>query len=257
MPDNVVHQTSVSLERPRVEIGHAVLAVWDELGGEELFGEPISTLYRLGSVQSQWFEFGRIDAGPGWIRRAEVGAELARAEKVPTAPVWRGDLPVFDPSRFGPFEGNGFIPNADEPFDPTRIVIPSIGVDAAIEITTVDDGVMTNPVDPWNVGWYQLFSRPGDWTNVVMAGHRDWWGYGPVVFWNLGNLAAGAPIYVMGANGAGATYLVDTIQLVPSSIDPQVVIGDIGYEGLTLITCGGSWTGTEYTDRIIVHARRI
>ena len=63
-----------------------------------------------------------------------------------------------------------------EPFDPVRLQIPKIKVDAAIEITTVQDGVMTNPVDPWKAGWYQSFSRPGEWTNTVIAGHRDWWG---------------------------------------------------------------------------------
>jgi sortase (surface protein transpeptidase) len=47
------------------------------------------------------------------------------------------------------------------------------------------------------------------------------------------------------------------VQVVPRTIDPQLVINDVGYEALTLITCGGVWNGTEYADRIIVRAYRI
>jgi sortase (surface protein transpeptidase) len=61
----------------------------------------------------------------------------------------------------------------------------------------------------------------------------------------------------MAADGTGATYVVNSNTLVPRTVDPQTIITDIGYEALTLITCGGTWTGTEYTDRIIVQAYRI
>ena len=57
--------------------------------------------------------------------------------------------------------------------------------------------------------------------------------------------------------GAGATYVVGAVDVVPRTVDPQTIINDVGYEALTLITCGGSWTGTEYTDRIIIRAYRI
>jgi LPXTG-site transpeptidase (sortase) family protein len=188
---------------------------------------------------------------------AEVGLELARYFSVPTGPANRDNLPLFDPSRFVTFAGDGTIPNAPEPFDPARLQIPKIKVDAAIEITTVQDGVMTNPVDPWKAGWFQTFARPGEWTNTVIAGHRDWWGYGPVVFWDLGWLQAGDKIYLSGADGSGATYVVAEVEVVPRTVDPQTIINDVGYEALTLITCGGAWTGSEYTDRIIVRAYRI
>ena len=61
----------------------------------------------------------------------------------------------------------------------------------------------------------------------------------------------------IGADGYGATYIVGEVEVVPRSVDPQTIINDIGYEALTLITCGGTWTGTEYTVRIIVRAYRV
>ncbi len=248
------HQTGA---QPSRAIDAELAPYWQQWGGNELLGAPISPAYRHGAVRTQWFEFGRIDLSPSGATLAEVGLELARRSDVPTEPADRGNLPLFDPSRFVTFQGDGTIPNHDAPFDPVRLVIPKIEVDAAIEVTTVQNGVMTNPADPWKAGWYQSFSRPGEWTNTVIAGHRDWWGYGPVVFWDLGWLQPGDKLYLTAADGDGATYVVGAVEVVPKTVDPQTIINDVGYEALTLITCGGSWTGTEYTDRIIVRAYRI
>jgi LPXTG-site transpeptidase (sortase) family protein len=255
-PD-LVRQTNVDGTQNPPTIDQDVLPYWQQWGGIELLGDPISPAYRHGAVRTQWFEFGRIDLDSSGATLAEIGLELARQSDVPTGPVDRGQLPLFDPSRFVTFSGDGTVPNASGPFDPVRLEIPKIQVDAQIEVTSVQDGVMTNPSDPWKAGWYSAFSRPGDWTNTVIAGHRDWWGYGPVVFWNLGLLQPGDKIFLLAADGTGATYIVNSTTLVPRTVDPQTIINDVGYEALTLITCGGSWTGTEYTDRIIVRAYRI
>jgi LPXTG-site transpeptidase (sortase) family protein len=256
-PTDTVRQTTSSGAPSILAIDEDLLPYWQQWGGAELLGKPISPAYRHDAVRAQWFEFGRIDLGPSGAALAEIGLELARQCDVPTGPAGRGHLPLFDPARFVAFTGDGAIPNTSGPFDPVRLEIPKIQVDAQIETTTVRDGTMTNPQDPWKAGWYASFSRPGEWTNTVIAGHRDWWGYGPVVFWNLGLLQPGDKIYLLGADGSGATYVVNSNTLVPSTVDPQTIITDIGYEALTLITCGGTWTGTEYTGRIIVRAYRI
>lgn len=258
IPTNeLLYSTNQTGVRAAFEIGPDLLPFWQQWGGQELLGTPISAEYRHGNVRTQWFEFGRIDFGSSGATLAEVGLELARLLEVPIGPADRGNLPLFDPSRFVSFNGDGTIPNAEQPFDPVRLQIPRIKVDAKIEVTTVQDGVMANPSDPWKAGWYQSFSRPGEWTNTVIAGHRDWWGYGPVVFWDLGWLQPGDMIYLSGADGSGATYVVGAVDVVPRTVDPQTIINDVGYEALTLITCGGSWTGTEYTERIIIRAYRI
>jgi LPXTG-site transpeptidase (sortase) family protein len=255
--DELVRQTNQTGTPARFAIDPELLPYWQQWGGAAMLGNPISAAYRNGTMRSQWFEFGRIDLGPDGASLADVGLELALRSDVPTGPADRGSLPLFDPSRFVQFTGDGTTPNANVPFDPVRLIIPRIKVDAAIEITSVQDGIMTNPVDPWKAGWYQSFSRPGEWTNTVIAGHRDWWGYGPVVFWDLGWLQPGDKVYLTGADGSGATYVVGEVEVVPRSVDPQTIINDVGYEALTLITCGGVWNGTEYTQRIIIRAYRI
>ncbi len=258
LPDGALTQsTNQTGARPSLAPDAALLPYWQQWGGSNFLGAPISVAYRYGAVRTQWFEFGRIDLSPAGATLAEVGLELARQSDAPTGPAERGNLPLFDPSRFVEFVGDGTITNDDQAFDPVRLLIPKIKVDAAIEVTTVQDGVMSNPSDPWKAGWYQSFSRPGEWSNTVIAGHRDWWGYGPVVFWDLGWLLPGDKIYLTAADGSGATYIVGTVEVVPRSVDPQTIINDVGYEALTLITCGGSWTGTQYTDRIVIHAYRI
>lgn len=255
-PSNTVDQTVTQDAQNTIPVDRAIRPFWQQWGTAVL-GAPISPAYKHGRMRTQWFEFGRIDVGPHGASLGQVGLELAQRAGVSTQAAEQGHLPLFDASRFVTFLGDGTVPNASGPFDPVRLEIPKIQVDAQIEITTVQDGVMTNPTDPWKAGWYSSFSRPGDWTNTVIAGHRDWWGYGPVVFWNLGQLQQGDKIYLIGADGSGATYVVASTALVPRTVDPQTIINDVGYEALTLITCGGTWTGTEYTDRVIIRAYRI
>ena len=100
-------------------------------------------------------------------------------------------------------------------------MIPAIDVDAKIESVAVTNNVMQVPLDEWNVGWYPSMSSPGEWSNVVMAGHKDWWGVGPVVFWNLDKLRSGDKIYVIGPDGSGATYEVTLSWMIDATTPPM------------------------------------
>jgi LPXTG-site transpeptidase (sortase) family protein len=237
----------------------AIAAIYDELGGDERFGSPLSHAYVAYGVHQQWFEFGRLQwsADEADVVVAAVGFELARARGIDVDPVDRGNAAVFDARRFRTFRGDGTIPEARGAFDPVRIMIPKIGIDAAIEQIGITDGVMDVPADAWNVGWYPTFSRPGEWTNVVMSGHKDWWGVGPAVFWNLERLAPGDKIYLVGSDGRGSTYVVVELFAVDANANAKKIVGDIGVEALTLITCGGDFNGVEYLSRVIVQAERI
>jgi LPXTG-site transpeptidase (sortase) family protein len=232
---------------------------YERHGGEDRFGEPISTEYVAFGMRTQWFEFGRLQ----WsvedkkVAAAPIGKELATARGVDLTPVDRNGLPSFNPKRFRKFTGDGFIPNATKAFSPVKIEIPKIAVNAGIERVGIDQGVMGTPVDAWKVGWYDDLASPGDWTNVVMAGHRDWWNIGPVVFWNLDKLAAGDKIYLVGSDGKGSTYVVTEAWSVGADINANTIISDAGTEMLTLITCDGSFNGAEYESRRIVRAERI
>jgi LPXTG-site transpeptidase (sortase) family protein len=156
-----------------------------------------------------------------------------------------------------PYDGDGTIPEERQPFAPTHIVIPSIGVDATIENTPIIDGVMGVPQDVWAVGWYNQLAQPGDGGNVVMAAHVDWYGVGPVVFANLSSIAEGAMVYVTNPDGAGATYRVTSIRSVPWDYPAQEIVDRTGTASITLITCTGSFTGGQYDQRLIVRADRI
>jgi LPXTG-site transpeptidase (sortase) family protein len=90
-----------------------------------------------------------------------------------------------------------------------------------------------------------------------MAGHKDWWNVGPVVFWNLDKLAPGDKIYLIGKNGKGFTYVVTRAWQIDADTDAGVVVNDTGAETLTLITCGGDFDGSEYLLRQIVRAERM
>ena len=136
-------------------------------------------------------------------------------------------------------------------------MIPTINVDAAIEVVDVVDGEMGTPVDVWAVGWYPIISSPGNFTNTVMAGHKDWWNAGPVVFWDLYLLVPGDKIYLAGDDGSGFTYVVTESFEIDANTNATVVVSDAGAEMLTLITCGGPFDGVEYLQRWIVRGERI
>lgn len=156
-----------------------------------------------------------------------------------------------------PYEGDGTIAEERQPFAPTRIAIPSIGVDAAIENTPITNGVMGVPQDVWAVGWYNQLAMPGDGGNVVMAAHVDWYGVGPVVFANLATITEGAKVYVTNPDGTGATYVVTSIRSVPWDYPAQEIVDPTGTGSITLITCTGTFTGTQYDQRLIVRGDRI
>jgi LPXTG-site transpeptidase (sortase) family protein len=244
---------------PAPKVSGRTRAYYDHHGGVERFGQPISQSYVAYGKRTQWFEFGRIE----WaltdkkVEAAPVGYELARIRGIDTSPIDRGTLPAFDPKRFRAFHGDGTIPEASGPFSPVTIEIPKIAVTAAIEKVGIVKGIMEVPENAWNVGWYSSLAKPGERTNVVMAGHKDWWGIGPVVFWNLDLVQPGDKIYLIGRDGKGSTYVVDRSWEVDANIDAGTIIGDTGGETLTLITCGGAFDGSEYLSRHVVRAERI
>ncbi len=251
------------VHRAGLDTALPIRAYYDEHGGADRFGRPLSAPYVVAGMLVQWFEFGRLQA---WSKdgteeldvwAAPVGWELARILGVDTRKVRQGRLPLLDLETGRAHGGDGTIPEAAGPFAPTRIMVPAIGIDAAIEQVAIVNGVMGTPADAWNVGWYPVISGPGHGTNVVMAGHKDWWNVGPVVFADLGSLGGGEKIYVMGPDGTGFTYVVTAVWAVDAAADASAVTAGTGGESLTLITCTGSFNGGAYDSRLIVRAERV
>ena len=139
---------------------------------------------------------------------------------------------------------------------PVRIQIPKLNVDAPVEIRSVGpDGVSEAPADPHDVAWYDFSDRPGEPGIALFAGHRDWWGIGPTVFYGLDSLQKGDEITVLGKDGMQHRYRVVQGYLV----DPDSRAGDLlaGTPGsIVVYTCDGAFDPLkgEYTRRFVVKA---
>jgi len=139
---------------------------------------------------------------------------------------------------------------------PTRLLIPAIGVDAAVEPVGLDAaGRMASPSVPANVGWYRTGVAPGDAGNALLDGHLDWTS-GPAVFWHLGSLRVGDPISIVRADGSRVQFVVDSSSLLAYNAYDDALFTAIGPPSMSLITCAGAWDqqrGT-YLQRLLVHA---
>jgi LPXTG-site transpeptidase (sortase) family protein len=140
------------------------------------------------------------------------------------------------------------------PITPTRLRIPSIGVDTSIGAVGLRvDGSMDIPDNLWTLSWLASSPRPGQAGNVVMAGHR---GVGtPALFSHLENLRPGAKIYVSDAAGNELIYVVTRLASRDLSRSTQVaVFGPAGAAQLVLVTCFGQYieSARTYDHRLLV-----
>lgn len=141
---------------------------------------------------------------------------------------------------------------------PTRIVIPAIGVNAAVvpEGTDSSGALDLPPLTAVNVaGWWDGGAAPGQDGPAVIAGHVDSAAAGPLVFWNLRLLKPGDTVTV---DPAGVVFTVTAVtQTAKSSFPTAEVYGSTADPELRLVTCGGTFdpaTG-HYLSNVIVYAR--
>jgi len=148
----------------------------------------------------------------------------------------------------------------------TRLMIPKIDVDAPLESKTVQaDGLMPIPSGPEVVAWYDFAiyhpgeeHRVGFGGNAVLSGHVDYIRYGPAVFWDLSELKPGDEVQVRLDDGTEYRYAVVWNERWPQEQMPWEKVFEInGHDAVTLITCAGSWDGSEYSDRRVVRAERV
>ena len=148
-----------------------------------------------------------------------------------------------------------------EPALPERIVIPSIGVDAPVNVKSMGpDGMMEPPNGPEDAAWYDFTARPGSGGNAVFSAHVDYHDYGPAVFAKLKDLKKGDVIEVRLVDATTLRYQVVVSVTYPAADAPfEDIVGPTSRETVTLITCTGSFDAAsrQYSHRLVVRAERM
>ena len=142
---------------------------------------------------------------------------------------------------------------------PVRLIIPAIGIDAAIEsLGILSNGNLATPVQhPWDdAGWYDLGPRPGEIGSAVIDGHLDRPGGYPAVFWHLKDLHIGDKVMVVDAHGKTLRFHVIDFAFYPVQALPvQEIFGNNQGLYLNLITCAGDWIPDQHqtNQRLVIY----
>ncbi len=138
---------------------------------------------------------------------------------------------------------------------PVRLVIPKIGLDAAIEyVGLTGDHAMAAPSGPDTVGWYKLGPRPGNRGSAVIDGHSGYADGKAAAFDDLPELGKGDTLYIEDASGRLASFIVRKTQLYARDANAAEVFAPTSSRRLNLITCTGSFdvaAGT-HSQRLVV-----
>jgi len=138
--------------------------------------------------------------------------------------------------------------------NPVRLLIPSLNVDTDIQpVGVTSRGVMENPSNIFDVGWFELGPRPGEKGSAVIAGHVDGERGEVGVFANLHKLKKGGKVYIEDSNGKSLTFIVaESRRYDPGYAEEVFSQNDKAH--LNLITCDGVWDGKKksYTKRLVV-----
>ncbi|MEU8513223.1 class F sortase [Kitasatospora sp. NPDC048722] len=149
-------------------------------------------------------------------------------------------------------------PKALPASEPTRLLIPSAGVDAPVTGLglNTDGTVQVPPADrAGEVGWYRNGPTPGETGPAVLIGHYDTV-HGPAVFHRVPQLRPGDLVQVRRADGTTVDFTVRSLlQAAKDRFPTDAVYGDTPAPALRLITCGGSiGSDGHWTDNIVVLA---
>jgi len=136
------------------------------------------------------------------------------------------------------------------------VIIPSLGVNASVEqVGVTAEGTMDTPTDPWDTGWYAPGVKPGQTGNAAIAGHVDYHGIGPVVFWDLNKLTVGAEVLLVTDTGQTLRFTVRGSEYYTEANAPLLdIFGPANTVNLNLITCGGTFDPNtrHYDQRLVV-----
>jgi LPXTG-site transpeptidase (sortase) family protein len=145
------------------------------------------------------------------------------------------------------------------PFVPVRLVVASLGIDAAVEqVGKKDDGSIGAPQKFGNVGWYALGPKPGESGNTILDGHVNNGLTTSGVFKHLSQIALGDMVEIRGASST-LVYKVVEVKQYDATASAAEVFDTTGPSRLVLITCDGEWVPASktFSKRFVVFARLI
>ena len=203
-----------------------------------------------------------------WATREPASAGVPVAEAV-AAPVSAPALPPAPASAPVPARADVLpelsarpaVPPAPVPA-PARLLVPSLGVDAAVDaVGLTDGGAVAVPEVGARVGWYRYGPAPGAAQgSAVIVGHVDTWDGGPGALYRLARLEPGAEVVVAREDGSTAAYRVLGREAVAKDALPaDALFTTAGPARLVLISCGGPFdeeTRT-YRDNVVVVAEPV
>ena len=147
---------------------------------------------------------------------------------------------------------------------PTRITIPAIGVDSAVNPVGLNpDGTVQVPEpgpDYDQAAWYTGSVAPGQQGPAVILGHIDSAANGPSVFYRLSRLRPLDEFTITRADGRTAVFRVNSVHSYPKDAFPTTTVyGPTTRPEVRLITCGGPFDShaRSYLDNTVVYANQI
>lgn len=187
-----------------------------------------------------------IAAGEQSSSRGADPVVVAAVPSVPVPPTTGSPTPAAAPAP-APVSG----------VRPDTVVVPSLDVRADVTPIATQDGALTPPADPLDVGWWSGGSRPGAGTGAaVITGHTVHTGGG--AFDDLEELTAGDRVLVQ-SDGTTVAYdvaMVEVLSRAELAQESTRIFGRSGPGRLVLITCE-DWDGTAYRSNVVVTARPV
>lgn len=162
------------------------------------------------------------------------------------------------PATASPTSSSAPVVRALPPSDPTRVVIPSIGVNASVvSLGLTSAGALQVPTGPTPLGWFTGSPAPGSDGPAVLAGHVTYNG-ARGVFFKLSQLKTGDTVQVARGDGRTAVFTVTSVASYSKDTFPTgLVYGHTDGPELRLITCAGDYDPTRhyYPDNLVVDAK--
>ena len=145
---------------------------------------------------------------------------------------------------------------------PEMLIIPKIGVDAAIQVVGLTaNGRMGIPTNFTDVAWYKFGPKPGDPGSSAINGHLDTVTDSNAVFARLDEIKKGDEIYILDKDGQEIKFRVINTEIYDEAKAPLKKIFDQSKTSarLNLITCDGVWNQDkrDYNKRLVVYSERV